>query len=1029
MSTRNVRPFVHLRVLSSYSLGHGLSTPDQVCRHARRVGFDTLALTDLGGTHGFVEFHRAAREVGVKPIYGTLLIIDWAETPILGEPFQTLILLALDRVGLRNVCAAATLSATRREGREAVTVADLEAVSGGVVAIAGFATRADGPSPQHYLSALKSTFGDRLFAEYRAGSTGESGHAQSRLLAEAHAIGVAPVLVQDVRFVGPARSQLIDLVASATEHGFEHRVFSDPRVGGVGADDGMRTAAEMSAAYDEAPEAHANAALIAALVQPDLLEGLERREVPPHTDMFDAGGEASRVLRTRVEAAFEARFGEHGASVRRSIVQEELDAIDRAGLTQTVLQFADVVSRLRRAGAVVGPATGLSLQSMCAYVLGLTTFDPYAVDPHFLPSFESSRTTRILDVQTAPEYRPRVLGTLNRVFDGAGIGYVPSVEHITAARALRMVARGLPAGPAELDDAVKAASRHHGASLRELSEDNRWFGRLYRKSVAFRELVSQAAAIEGLPFGFARTKRSVIVSPKPLRASFSFTVDPETGERFVQATRDSFPMGDIHRVDIGTLQVLAVVGDSWEEAASGDREGFDLISRGDLDGVYLLEGMPGKLAADFGIDSFADLVHFVALLRQRKTGVSLADRVATFRNAERALPAGEKLGDVLASTNGRLMFDDQVRDVVARLTGLSAPDAAAFAARFRDHAPGNMATLRREFLALTVEAGVDFEEATSCFTRLLHQAGSILNRQRVTAEALVVRRCLVVKTRDRATFFARLLDTSIDAEKRARYRSLLENEGLWLLPKVGASARGHSVEGNRVRAPLWTIDGVTRVASDTIMRIRSVAPSPATDEFRLAALNAGVSLDTIDALIRAGAFDSAVGTVNKGAGEPRPIFVSAAASEQMDMDLSGTVPGGSPSPASHPARGPSVEKDGNSRHGFRVVPSLSEFYPHPSATPVELAGRIRNLRDFKTSSGTVGFFELFDSSGSVRVFVPWERVARDGEPLSDGCRVTVKGKVRLRDGRKVCDVLEIVVAQGGNGHGETSPDDPSKGDP
>ena len=99
------------------------------------------------------------------------------------------------------------------------------------------------------------------------------------------------------------------------------------------------------------------------------------------------------------------------------------------------------------------------------------------------------------------------------------------------------------------------------------------------------------------------------------------------------------------------------------------------------------------------------------------------------------------------------------------------------------------------------------------------------------------------------------------------------------------------------------------------------------------------------------------------------------------------------------------------------------------ATPVELAGRIRNFRDFKTSSGTsVGFFELFDSSGSVRVFVPWERVARIGEPLSDGYRVIVKGKVRLRDGRKVCDALEIVVAEGGNGHGETSPDDPSKGD-
>jgi aspartyl/asparaginyl-tRNA synthetase len=114
---------------------------------------------------------------------------------------------------------------------------------------------------------------------------------------------------------------------------------------------------------------------------------------------------------------------------------------------------------------------------------------------------------------------------------------------------------------------------------------------------------------------------------------------------------------------------------------------------------------------------------------------------------------------------------------------------------------------------------------------------------------------------------------------------------------------------------------------------------------------------------------------------------------------------------------------------FRVVPTLMEFYPHPSATPVELAGRIRNLHAYRSSSGrTVGFFELFDSSGSVRVFVPWERVVRQGEPLNDGSHVIVKGKVRLRDGRKVCDAMEIVVAEGGNGHGETPPDEPSKGD-
>jgi DNA polymerase III alpha subunit len=240
------------------------------------------------------------------------------------------------------------------------------------------------------------------------------------------------------------------------------------------------------------------------------------------------------------------------------------------------------------------------------------------------------------------------------------------------------------------------------------------------------------------------------------------------------------------------------------------------------------------------------------------------------------------------------------------------------------------------------------------------------------------------------------------------------------------------VENGRVRAPLWTIEGVTRDASDTIIRMRATSPATTVDEFRFAASSSGITLDTIDALNRAGAFDSAAGKVQTGRGKPRPVVASAAAGEQVSMALLGTVARTAPEGPSDPssARQPSVENDGNSRHGFRVVPSLSEFYPHPRATPVELAGRIRNFRDFKTSSGTsVGFFELFDSSGSVRVFVPQERVARLGEPLSDGCRVIVRGKVRLRDGRKVCDALEIVVAEGENGHGETSPDNPSKGDP
>ena len=114
---------------------------------------------------------------------------------------------------------------------------------------------------------------------------------------------------------------------------------------------------------------------------------------------------------------------------------------------------------------------------------------------------------------------------------------------------------------------------------------------------------------------------------------------------------------------------------------------------------------------------------------------------------------------------------------------------------------------------------------------------------------------------------------------------------------------------------------------------------------------------------------------------------------------------------------------------FHVLPSTAEFYPHPGATPVELAGRIRDLHFFKTSSGkTVGFFVLFDQSGFVRVYLPWESV-QPGEPLNVGDHIRVRGRIRARGGNRVLDALEIERIEGGIINGETTPDESAGGDP
>ncbi len=1003
MATRNIRPFVHLRVLSSYSLGLGLSTPGDICRHARRVGFDTVALTDVSGTFGFAEFHRAAREAGVKPIYGTLLYIDWSNPPAPDDPVQSLILLALDRTGLRNVCAAATASATKRERGHGFYVEDLEGTGDGVVAIAGLDLGRSDIDLRHVLLPLRDTFADRLFVECRDGLGGAEASIQSTFVADAGEAGVSPVLVQDVRFVGPARAQLAELIVTGEDPSYEHRVFGDARAGDARPGHGMRTAAEMSEAFEALPEAHANAAMIAALVQPDLYEAVEQAAEPAApTPMFDAETERDAVLRSRVEAALSARERETpGDTGLRATVEAELARIEGAGIADRFLQYGEIGHRLRAAGVNLGPATGLTLQSRCAWLLGITVFDPYALDDTFDPEFEArAEATRILDLQIAPEQRPRVLATLNKVYDDASIGYVPSVEHITAARALRIAARRIEVPAPELAETLRIASRHPGMTLRELSEDSRSLGNLYRRSAAIRDLVAHAASIEGLPFGFARTKRTIAVSSRSLRAMFGYMVNPETGDHFIQSTRDSFPLGGIRRIDVEPLHALAWVGrdGNWD---TSETEPYRLVADGDLDGIHLLEGRSGGLATRFGIGSFSDLVLFVALLRHRSGGPGMLARMESFRGETAKVPAAEMVGGILAPTNGWVLFLDQARDVLARLTDLPRTRASEMLARFADHTPGNLAALRREFLKYTVEVSVPLDDATAWFTRLMRLARNAQNRQRVLAECLIIHRSLVVKHTDRMRFLAHALDHAAGGEKRRRLRAMLREEHRWLSPDVNNSSRRHRVEDGRIRPPLWDVNGVSREVSDAIVRARGPGRYDTLQDLRLAIGGAGIHPDVVDTLLRARACESIAETAaTGGVPEGGEASLAPAGPPQAGMDLTGETAAVAPG-----------AKDKRQRTAFRVVEPLSDFHGLASSTPVELQGRLRSLQRYSTNSGkAVGVFDLVAAGGSVRTFIPWELAVRNGEPWSEGVELTVRGRVRVRDGKKICEAVEAHVA-------------------
>ena len=1050
IQTTHTVPFVLLRVRSLYSVGSGISSPRDICMEARRSGYSAIALTDVGGTFGYIEFHRAARDSGVKPIYGVSFRLrsdDGAESA--AGALATVILVALDSTGLRNLCELTSLARGEGTADASISGADLEQRPDGLACIVAAESETiteeeaaiqteqrelDAPTREDVLSRLHRHFRDRLYVGITPGTPASVDWAAS-----AGEVGISTVLLPDVRYVGPIGYPVAgDRAADDTE---------ELSPGGAELPSGFRLPAlsEMSAAYARYREAYANASMVASRVSRDLLDPLDSpAPTPGLPSLFDESPHAERELRELLEAAFARAFpGSEapGHDRYRRILSDEIEAITRAGAAEAFVRFHGVVSRLRDMGATIGPATGLRLQSFAAYLLGITVFDPYRVDEKFSPDLDpESVSHRILDLQIAGSDRAALQSVLSQLFDRSGIGYLPAVEHVTPARALRAAAQDLEISARDLDEITRQAAEHPGIGLKQLCDENPIIGRLYQRSRAVRDLLSRAAAVEGLPAGFIRSKRTVLLSTRPLRHYIGWTVHAETGEAHFQSIRDVWPTASSFRIDVMTLRSLGVfagvvrtLGErgvaipGWDPVFVDDPAVLARVARADVDGVYLLEApLAQRLAATFGVSSWATLMVFLALMRYRRGDLSFAARLNVFEEEPAPVEGRDpSVSHLLADTKGWILYQDQLRDILSALIRVPADEAAGLLLRFRRRDSGRLAGLRRDFMGRAAEAEVPMETAKAWFNRILFHADRALDRQQIVAEALLVHRMLWLKHHHRAAFLAALLNEHREQESRfAAYMQTVAAESLLVGPHVNHSGREFREERGLIRAPLGWVKGLSERAIGEILSVRGEGKFHGLEDFLRRVRSEFITNEEVERLVRSGAIDA--GPSPPPSPGPTPASVPKAEPPQGDerqLDL--RLPGQEGGKISG-----KYMRGSNIRGRFRVLRSVAEFFPHSSASEVELVGRIRDLHSFRTSSGDeTWFFMLFDSSASVPVFASRDAVGRSGEPPTNGDHVLVRGKVRVREGRKVCDAVEIIAAEGGaRSDGETASHEPAEGD-
>jgi DNA polymerase-3 subunit alpha len=877
-----MQPFVHLHVHTEYSLLDGANPIDRLVRAAVEDGHSALAITDHGNLYGALEFYRACRKAGVKPILGCEVYV--AERSMhqphdkRGNGYTHLTLLARNAEGWRNLMELSTDA--QLEGNHFRPRVDMELLARrarGLTCLSGCMSgpvnrhlrRDDEAAARAVAGGLRDLFGaEHFFLEVMRNGIEE----QSRLtegMARMRAQVDSPlVATNDIHYLRhedcAAQDALICLGTGAR--------ISDPDRWRMNTDTlYFRTREEMNRIFGDLPEALASTLRVAETVDVRLeTEGL-------HLPVFATGDERTPdgLFRDLCEVGF-ARHYPGATAEARERLEFEMETIRKMGFVSYFLIVWDLVRHAREQGIPVGPGRGSAAGSLVAYVLGITRIDPLRYDLLFERFLNPSRISMPdIDIDFCKDRREEVITYARGRYGDDRVCQIITFGRLKAKNALRDMGRVQEIPLAEVDKAAKqipdgpkvtlAAALEQESGLREVRdashENARWF--------------DLALRVEGLARNAGVHPAGVIIADRPVREILPLakTGDAVTTQWDMKACEEI----GLLKMDFLGLRTLTILHETarliaarggarpdLDALALDDAATYELLQRADTEGVFQLEsdGMR-RLLADIRPSVYEDLVAVLALFRPGPLGSGLHEIYARRKHGREPVEYLHPLLEpVLKETYGVLIYQEQIMRVAQRMGGLSLADADSLRKAMGKKSQELMAKFENQFVSGAVERAVERPVAKQIWDMMVKFADYGFNKSHSTGYAMVTYQAAWAKTHHPAEFYAASL--TFEAANADKLRALVEDarrHGIRVLPPcVNASGRAFAVDDARtVRFGLEAVKGVGAGAAEALITARAAAAGGRfadADTVFLEAVARNLNKTALEALAKAGAFDS-----------------------------------------------------------------------------------------------------------------------------------------------------------------------------
>ena len=883
--------FTHLHVHTEYSLLDASSKIKELTARAKELGMDSLAITAHGVMYGVIDFYRAARENGIKPIIGCEIYVAPGsrfdrEAGSGEDRYYHMILLAENNTGYQNLMKIVSKGFV--EGfyyKPRVDDEVLRTYHEGIIALSACLA---GEIPRYlsrgmYEEACKSAqkyrdiFGpDNFFLELQDHGIPAQRTVNQGLMRMSQELQIPLVATNDCHYIYKEDVESHDILLCIQTG---KKVTDENRMRYEGGQFYVKSEEEMRALFPYAQEALDNTHKIAERCNVEIEFGVTKL---PQYDVPD-GYTSWEYLQKLCGEGFHKRYPNDDGTLRERL-RYELDVIHSMGYVDYFLIVWDFIHFAKSNGIMVGPGRGSAAGSIVAYSLEITDIDPIRYQLIFERFLNPERVSMPdIDVDFCFERRQEVIDYVVRKYGKDRVVQIVTFGTLAAKGVVRDVGRALDMPYAQCDAIAKMIPGDLGMTLDKALKASPDLREAYESDDSVKYLIDMSKRLEGLPRHTSMHAAGVVISRAAVDeyVPLSRASDGSITTQFTMTTLEEL---GLLKMDFLGLRTLTVIQDAvkmiekncgvkldLEHIDYDDKKVMDSLGTGKNEGVFQLESGGFKtFMKELKPTTLEDIIAGISLYRPGP--MDFIPKYLKGKNDPAAITyTCLQLEPILKPTYGCIVYQEQVMQIVRDLAGytlgrsdlvrraMSKKKAAVMAKERQNFVYGN----EEEGVKGCIANGIDEKTANQIYDDMTDFAKYAFNKSHAAAYAVVAYQTAFLKYYYSKEFMAALMTSVMDnTTKVSEYILACRNMGIPILPPdINEGYSGFSVSGNGIRYGLSAIKSVGRAVVDVIIAEReSGGLFKNLDDFVSRMSNKEVNKRTLESFIKSGALDTLPGT-------------------------------------------------------------------------------------------------------------------------------------------------------------------------